>query len=73
MKKIIPRLSHLLCRELCVSETNEDSQEGVIRPLVVAVDFANALQEVVPSSDGGLPLLLIARKGMAGKKKDTYE
>lgn len=49
--------AHLLRRELCVSETNEDSQEGVIWPLVVAVDFANALQQVVPSSYGGLSLL----------------
>ena len=49
--------AHLFRGELCVSEPNQDSQEGVVRPLVVAVDLADALEEVVSAADGRLPLV----------------
>ena len=49
--------AHLFRGELGVSEPNEDSQEGVVGALVVAVHLANALKEVVPAADRRLGLL----------------
>ena len=40
--------THLFRGEVGVSEPNQDSQERVVRPFVVAVDFAYALEEAVP-------------------------
>ena len=48
------RDTHLFRGEVGVSEPNQDSQERVVRPFVVAVDFAYALEQVVPAPDGGL-------------------
>ena len=51
------RGAHLLGGELCVSEANQDSQEGVVRALVVRVDAPDALQQVVSAADRGLVAL----------------
>lgn len=51
------RGAHLLGGELSVSEANQDSQEGVVRTLVVGVDPPDALQQVVAPADRGLVAL----------------
>ena len=51
------RGAHLLGGELSVSEANQDSQEGVVRTLVVGVDPPDALQQVVAAADRGLVAL----------------
>jgi hypothetical protein len=50
----VPRTTHLFRGEVGVSEPNQDSQKRVVRPFVVFVHRANALQQVVPAPDCGL-------------------
>mmetsp|Transcript_1109 Transcript_1109/g.4499 ORF Transcript_1109/g.4499 Transcript_1109/m.4499 type:complete len:419 (-) Transcript_1109:93-1349(-) len=54
---------HLLGGELSVSEANQDSQEGVVRTLVVGVDPPDALQQVVAAADRGL----VAVRSLGGR------
>lgn len=58
--------THLFRGEVGVSEPNQDSQERVVRPFVVAVDFAYALEEAVPAPDGGLVRVRLRSRGWEG-------
>ena len=60
------RDTHLFRGEVGVSEPNQDSQERVVRPFVVAVDFAYALEEAVPAPDGGLVRVRLRSFGWEG-------
>ena len=60
------RDTHLFRGEVGVSEPNQDSQERVVRPFVVAVDFAYALEEAVPAPDGGLVRVRLRSFGWGG-------
>ena len=60
------RDTHLFRGEVGVSEPNQDSQERVVRPFVVAVDFAYALEEAVPAPDGGLVRVRLRACGWEG-------